>query len=69
MAYASTIVLHYYYGYYYCYNTSFIPYGKFGSPYLGKATQAARAVPPIPNNAHGIFMCSNKGMAANAWDL
>ena len=31
--------------------------GKFGSPYLGKATAATRAVLLIPNSAWGIFMC------------
>ena len=50
--------------------TSLIPCGKFGSPYLGKVpTAAARASLPIDNSACGIFVCSNEGMAANAWDL
>ena len=33
-----------------------IPYGEFGSPYLGKATAAARAVLPIPTSKC-IFLC------------
>ena len=41
-------------------STSFIPCGKFGSPYLRKATSAARAALPIPNSACGIFVCPNK---------
>ena len=49
--------------------TSYIPCWKFGSPYLGKPTAAARAALPIPNSACGIFVCPNEGMAANAWDL
>ena len=54
----------------YLFITSFIPCGKFGLPYLGKATTAAaRAALPIPNSACGIFVCPNKGMAADAWDL
>ena len=48
---------------------SIYPLLKFGSSYLGKATAAARAALPIPNSACGIFVCPNKGMAANAWDL
>ena len=45
--------------------SSLIPCGKFGSPYLGKATAAARAALPIPNSACGIFVCPNKVTAAN----
>ena len=56
MAYASTIVLQYYYDCYYCYNTSFTPYGKFGSPYPGKAIAAASAALPIPNS-RAAFSC------------
>ena len=41
--------------------TSLIPCGKFGSPYLGKATAAARAVLPIPNCACGIFVRPSEG--------
>ena len=41
-------------------STSLIPCGKFGWPYLGKATTAARAALPIPNSACGIFVCPNK---------
>ena len=51
------------------FGTSFIPRKKFGLPYLGKATVAARAALPVPNSACGIFVCLNKGTAANAWDL
>ena len=51
------------------FSTSFVPCGKFGLPYLGKVTAAARAALPIPNSAYGIFLCPNKGMAAIAWDL
>ena len=51
------------------YSTSLMPCGKFGSPYLGQTTTAARAALPIPNSACGIFVCPNGGMAANAWDL
>ena len=39
-------------------NASFIPCGKFGSPYLGKVTAAARAALPIPYSACGIFVWS-----------
>ena len=47
----------------------FIQCGNFGSPYLSKATAAAGAALPILNSARGIFVCPNKGIAANAWDL
>ena len=36
---------------------------------LGQATAAARAALPIPNSACGIFVCPNKAMTADAWDL
>ena len=49
--------------------TSFILYGKFGSPYLSKATALARAALPISNSACCISMRLKKGMAANASDL
>ena len=49
--------------------TSFIPCAKFWSPYLAKATAAARAALPIPNSACRIFVCPNEGMVASAWDL
>ena len=39
------------------------PLRKFGWPYLGKATAAARAALPFPNSAYGIFVCPDKGMA------
>ena len=48
---------------------SLIPCGKFESPFLGKATAAARAALPVPNSACGIFVSPNKGMASSAWDL
>ena len=51
------------------FSTSLIPWGKFRSPYLGKATAAARAALPIPNSACSIFMRPSKGMVANALDL
>ena len=41
-------------------SSSFISGGKFGSSYLGKATAAARAAPPIPNSACGILVRPNK---------
>ena len=44
-------------------------FGKFGSPYLAKATTATSAALPFPNSACGIFVCPNEGMAANVWDL
>ena len=31
--------------------------GKFGPPYLGKATAAARAVLPSPTSACWVFLC------------
>ena len=34
-----------------------IPLGKFGPPYLGKATAAARAAPHSPTNAYWVFSC------------
>ena len=40
-----------------CFNTSFIHYGKFGLPYLGKATAAARAALSIPTRVCSIFLC------------
>ena len=40
--------------------TSFIPCGKFGSPYLDKATAAARAALPIPSRECGIFVSPNE---------
>ena len=43
--------------------------GNFGSLYLCQATAVARAVLHIPNSACSIFVCPNKVMAANAWDL
>ena len=56
-------------GFFFFLSTSLIPCRKFGLPYLGKATAAARAALPIPNSACSIFVCPNKGMAASAWDL
>ena len=34
-----------------------IPFGKFGPPYLGKATAAARAAIPSPTSARWCFLC------------
>ena len=34
-----------------------IPFGKFGSLYLGKATTAARAALPNPTSAFWVFSC------------
>ena len=34
-----------------------IPFGKFGPPYLGKATAAARAALPSPTSAYWVFSC------------
>ena len=51
------------------FTTLLIPCGKFGSPYLGKATAAARAAVPISNNACSIFVFPKKRIAAKAWDL
>ena len=39
---------------------SFIPCMKFGSPYLGMATAAARARLPIPTNVCSIFLWPSK---------
>ena len=39
------------------FNTLLIHCWKFGSPYLGKATAAARAVLPIPTSVCSIFVC------------
>ena len=50
------------------FSTSFIPCGKSGSPYPGKAT-VTRAALPILNSVCSIFQCPNNGMAASAWDL
>ena len=44
-----------------------IPCGKFGSPYLGKATAAARAVVPIPTGVCSIFECPNSGVTTSVW--
>ena len=45
-------------------NTSSIPCGKFGSPYLGM-TAAVTAALPIPVSVCGIFACPNNCMAAS----
>ena len=45
------------------------PLREIGSPYLGKDTTAARAALPVSNRACGIFVCPDKGVAANVWDL
>ena len=46
------------------FQTSLIPFGKFGSPGLGAAL-------PIPSNVHitYIFMCLNNGVTANVLDF
>ena len=45
------------------FNASWIPCGKFGLPYLGKATAAARAALTI------LIVCPNSGMAAAVWNF
>ena len=45
-----------------------IPCGKFGSPYMGKTTAAARAALPIPTKCVQYSVCPNNGMCACAWD-
>ena len=47
-------------------STSWILCGKFRLPYLDIATAAVRVALPIPNGVCGIFVCPNKGMAADA---
>ena len=47
------------------FNSSLIPCQKFGSPYLGKAAAAVRAVLPILTRVCSIFMCPHNGMAAS----
>ena len=42
--------------------------GEFGSPYLGKASVAARAVQPIPITVRSLFHANNY-MAASVWDF
>ena len=51
------------------FNTSLIFCGKFGSPYLGKVTAAARAALPISISVRSIFVCPNNGMATSVWDF
>ena len=41
---------------------SIVPYRKFGSPYLSKATAAARAALFIPVCVRSISMCPNSGI-------
>ena len=41
-----------------CFNTLLIPFGKFGPPYLGGATAAARAALPSPTSALRVLSCS-----------
>ena len=38
-------------------NTSSVPCGKYGPPYPGKATAAARAALPSPSSACWVFLC------------
>ena len=42
--------------------------GESGSPYLDKATAAARAALPIPISVWSIFVCPNNDMAASVRD-
>ena len=42
---------------------------KFGLPYLGKATTAARTVLPIPTSMCRMFMCLNNGIAVSVRDF
>ena len=46
---------------------SLMPYGKFGSSYLGKATSATRAAQTISDSVCNIFVSS--GMAASICDF
>ena len=46
-----------------------VPFGKFGSPYLGRAQQAARAAIPIPIDECCISVCPDSGMAVSVWDF
>ena len=50
--------------------TSLIPYDKFGSHYLGKATTTARTA-ALPNRSSvcSSFVCANNGMAASVFDF
>ena len=40
-----------------CFENFIIPFGKFGPPYPGKATAAARAALPSPTSACWVFSC------------
>ena len=46
-------------------NTLLVPYGKCGSPYLGKAAAAARAALPTSIGECSIFVCLDNGTAAS----
>ena len=64
------VALCFYFFIFFYFSTLSIPSGKFGSPYLGRATEAVKtSTLTIPNSACGLFVCPNKGMAANAWDV
>ena len=43
--------------------------GKFGSPYLGKATAATKAALPTPITMWCTSVCPNSGMAASVSDF
>ena len=47
------------------FGTSLIPWGKCGSPYLGRAAAAARAVLSDPSNVCNIVLFPNNDMAAS----
>ena len=42
---------------------------KFGSPYLGETTAAARAALPIPTIVCSTFVCPHNGMTASVWNV
>ena len=48
-----------------CDSTSFILCGTFGSPYLDKATAAAKAAQPTLTSVCSTFVCPNTGMAGS----
>ena len=52
-------------------NASFILCGKFGSPYLSKATAAERLAAPLPFyvSVCSIFVRPDNGMAASVRDF
>ena len=42
-----------------------IPFGKFGPPYLGKATAAARVALPSPTSACWVFLCFRNPLSSD----